>query len=249
VRLFSSALQEHGIDTFYDIQNLNELDSLESKIKKIPGQRSGLSFDYFLMLSGSDHFVKADRWICRFVAHALRRPEVPQPLAKMLIREAAYKLAEKHPKVTPRSLDHAIWKHMISKDAPLDRQAVFNKVSKHLRKQKRPAVGRNGECLYRAPDGLKCGIGALIKDKAFDPEYNAARIPQVAVMAMLKDSGVNPELDWEDLPPGGDDLDFLLRLQAAHDENADAADWLVAIETALAAVAEDFGLSDRSRPG
>src|SRR5262249_44922910 len=32
---------------------------------------SGISFKYFLMLAGSDEFVKADRMLCRFMADAI----------------------------------------------------------------------------------------------------------------------------------------------------------------------------------
>ena len=42
----------------------NEL--LEKKIKEIPGQKSGLSFKYFLMLVGNENLIKPDRMIIRY---------------------------------------------------------------------------------------------------------------------------------------------------------------------------------------
>lgn len=44
-------------------------------------------------------------------------------------------------------------------------QTLFNRVARHLLKQKRKSFARvNGEieCRYHGPDGLKCAIGCLI---------------------------------------------------------------------------------------
>ncbi len=71
VRQFASILLSHGIETFSDLNDEQRVQAAKDEILQIPGQRSGLSFDYFLMLSGSDETVKPDRMICRFVAHAL----------------------------------------------------------------------------------------------------------------------------------------------------------------------------------
>ena len=73
----------------------------------IPGQGSGLSWDYFLMLAGRQG-VKADRMVRRFVADALGvgEHEVSQSEAHALITGAATQL-----QVPISRLDYAIWLH------------------------------------------------------------------------------------------------------------------------------------------
>ena len=80
-----------------------------AKVRKrwmtIPGQGSGLSWDYFLMLAGRQG-VKADRMVRRFVADALglAEPDVSQREAHSLITGAAA-----HLDVSVSQLDYAIW--------------------------------------------------------------------------------------------------------------------------------------------
>lgn len=111
-RRFAQVLAEHRIDVFQDLANSSEgeLEELERAIRMLPGQTSGLSFDYFRMLAGRDDLVKADRWIVRFVKAAVGRPIAPRE-AGNAVKEAARQLARCLPHVTPRLLDHAIWSH------------------------------------------------------------------------------------------------------------------------------------------
>ncbi len=54
----------------------------------------------------------------------------------------------------------------------LGRQAVLNRVWKHLRKQGVRCVTVGGSCKYRGTgdnEGLKCAIGALIPDSIYSP--------------------------------------------------------------------------------
>ena len=44
----------------------------------------------------------------------------------------------------------------------LTRQAAFNKVARHLLRQNAKSTNKDGECLYRGPNGLRCAVGALI---------------------------------------------------------------------------------------
>ena len=46
--------------------NLTE-SKIEHEIRRIPGQSSGISFKYLLMLSGIEGYVKPDRMIIRFI--------------------------------------------------------------------------------------------------------------------------------------------------------------------------------------
>ncbi len=74
---------------------------------EVPGQSSGLSWEYFLMLLGLPG-VKADRMVRRFVADALAVDEVAvtEARANGLVRAAADQL-----RVDPRFMDYAIWQY------------------------------------------------------------------------------------------------------------------------------------------
>lgn len=71
----------------------------------LPGQGSGVSWHYLLMLAGLAG-VKPDRMICRFVARALGRRRIAPAEAACLVVRAAELLD-----VSPRVLDHEIWRH------------------------------------------------------------------------------------------------------------------------------------------
>lgn len=110
VRLFAIALQRGGIERLRDTQEARLTDRVRKDVVSIPGQASGISWDYFLMLAGSDEHVKMDRMLYRFVAAALGWPKMPSPrrhdLARSLVVQAASRLT-----VKPRELDHAIWNY------------------------------------------------------------------------------------------------------------------------------------------
>ena len=72
---------------------------------RIPGQRSGLTWNYMLMLSGLPG-VKADRMIRRYVTRALDRERlIGAKTASRLVEEAADALGLPH-----TTLDHTIWR-------------------------------------------------------------------------------------------------------------------------------------------
>src|SRR5580698_3471081 len=50
---FAKALQQFGIETFADVLKSGLRHDLQRAIKSIPGQGSGLSYAYFLMLAGN----------------------------------------------------------------------------------------------------------------------------------------------------------------------------------------------------
>jgi hypothetical protein len=83
----------------------DSLDELRTGWTAITGQRSGLSWDYFLMLTGGTG-VKADRMVRRFVAEALDSDEyrISQTDAHSLVTQAATRLG-----VDVSQLDYAIW--------------------------------------------------------------------------------------------------------------------------------------------
>lgn len=52
----------------------------------------------------------------------------------------------------------------------MNRQEIYNKVSRHLLRQKKKSMSKHGHaCAYRGQDGLKCAIGVLISNKAYTP--------------------------------------------------------------------------------
>lgn len=53
-------------------------------------------------------------------------------------------------------------------------QTMFNRVTKHLLRQGRRSIGVGAQCLYRGPGGLMCGIGLLIPDAKYRPEFEGS---------------------------------------------------------------------------
>ena len=115
VKHFAMVLKSNGIQTLSDIRTASAatISAIESNIKTIPGQKSGISFSYFLMLSGDDNHMKIDRWLLRFVGDALgvaRYNNVSQAYEDLLI--VCDELKKIYPNLTPRLLDHTIWNYM-----------------------------------------------------------------------------------------------------------------------------------------
>lgn len=116
VLLYCRALTDAGINDFSDL-DAQRRECAEAIILGLPGQSSGIAFDYFMMLAGDDNLIKPDRMVQRYVEHALELDSVPQPRqAAILVRLAAKELRQRGQFWTPLSLDHAIWKHQSRHD-------------------------------------------------------------------------------------------------------------------------------------
>ena len=102
VRLFASALVEEGIRVRADLSAQKILSAFR-RVKTIPGQKSGISFVFFLMLAGLADFVKPDRRIQRFVAESLGR-KISANAAAEIVRQSAYAM-----NMRPADLDLTIW--------------------------------------------------------------------------------------------------------------------------------------------
>jgi hypothetical protein len=113
---FAKTLQQFGVETFADALKMGLRDDLRRAIKTIPGQASGLSYSYFLILAGNEDGVKADRMVMRFVANALGVPNVTPELAEELVRKASAMLRSEFPKLMPSTLDNKIWKYQRDQD-------------------------------------------------------------------------------------------------------------------------------------
>lgn len=104
-RRFAEVLQANGAERLGLTDDPARNAQIAQAVRCIPGQGSGISFEYFLMLAGSDRFVKADRMICRYVGRALGHPAPVQPeLARDLLTSAADELG-----IAPRTLDYGVW--------------------------------------------------------------------------------------------------------------------------------------------
>jgi hypothetical protein len=111
VLLYCRTLIKAGINDFPDL-DAERREYAEAIILGLPGQSSGIAFDYFMMLAGDDNLIKPDRMVQRYVAHALDLDSVPQPRqAAILVRLAAKELRTRGQLWTPLSLDNAIWRH------------------------------------------------------------------------------------------------------------------------------------------
>lgn len=111
VQQFAVALLGSGIDDFGDITG-TRLAVAETMIRKIPGQRSGISFDYFRMLAGYDNLIKPDRMVQRYVARAIDiKPEQVTPDLARNVLQGAISAPEKNGHTwSLRQLDYAMWR-------------------------------------------------------------------------------------------------------------------------------------------
>jgi hypothetical protein len=109
--LFAFALKESGIDDFGDLTDLAKIKKARELVIQIPGQHTGISFAYFLMLGGSEDGVKPDRMVARFVESALKVDGLGHEDAAGLLRDAAVELASSNEGLTPRQLDYIVWNY------------------------------------------------------------------------------------------------------------------------------------------
>jgi len=82
----------------------DRLEVAATAIRQIPGQKSGILFDYFRMLAGDDTRIKPDRMVQRFIARAIdEAPETVDPdRAREPLQGAATEL-------NTRGLDYVGW--------------------------------------------------------------------------------------------------------------------------------------------
>lgn len=108
IRLAAALLDREGITDTAKLRaaaDSPKLEKVKSEWLRIPGQSSGITWRYLLMLAGVPG-VKPDRMIIRFVADSLglSRRRVKTDFAAEAVMAAAKSLA-----MSPTDLDHAIW--------------------------------------------------------------------------------------------------------------------------------------------
>lgn len=113
-RDYAQVLQARGIERKPDVLAYADQAELETALRKVHGQSSGISTDYFFMNVGDTTRVKPDRWILGFLAQALGR-KVTLAEAYEMFRAVVPLLTEEYPGITPRALDLAVWKALSEK--------------------------------------------------------------------------------------------------------------------------------------
>jgi hypothetical protein len=76
----ASELRAHGIVALSDVRTLLSNTAVEEQLCRIPGHGSGISFKYFLMLTGSYDQVKPEPRLFFEIRRGTRRPSVDAPL-------------------------------------------------------------------------------------------------------------------------------------------------------------------------
>lgn len=59
---------------------------------------------------------------------------------------------------------------------PQVRQTLFDRVIEHFDAMERPSLNRIGDCMYRADDGNRCFVGALIPDDLYDSRIEGSTV-------------------------------------------------------------------------
>ncbi|NWJ45971.1 MAG: hypothetical protein HXX08_08850 [Chloroflexi bacterium] len=107
---FAQVLEQFEVNYFQDISKVLGNEAFETAIKKIPGQHSGVSLQYFFMLAGSDDLVKPDRMVLRFMGEALGYP-IKLDTVQQALAAVNSELKLEYPTLTPRKLDYLIWQY------------------------------------------------------------------------------------------------------------------------------------------
>ena len=112
---FAAVLKGEGIETFQDLRAFANQEVVDEKLSCLPALKSKVAIRYFRMLAGDDEQVKPDRMVLRFIAEATGKNVTPD-VAALLIQESCNILKSTFPALSPRLLDHEIWKYQRSKN-------------------------------------------------------------------------------------------------------------------------------------
>lgn len=96
----------------------------------------------------------------------------------------------------------------------MNRKEIFNKVKTHLLKQNARCV-KAGTCEYQNDDGLRCAIGGIMPD-----DHPALKVGGTVRSILMR----FPDLQKIWGVENEEDIQFLLNLQAIHDQYK-PADW------------------------
>src|SRR5690606_24308860 len=110
VIMFLRVLQKFKVETFDDIEKIIVNEQFENEIRKIPGQRSGISVKYFFMLAGSEHLIKPDRMIHRFLENVTGE-KLSLNNCQSILSSVTERLKNKGFNITAKKLDNLIWSY------------------------------------------------------------------------------------------------------------------------------------------
>lgn len=104
----------------------------------------------------------------------------------------------------------------------MTRQEIFDRVVRHLLSQKQKAaiddVYGNTRCRYRTPDGLRCAVGCLIPDDAYDPSIEGFAVGDLLTSEVPTLCTLRRSLEAGGVPCHDSGAVALLReLQTIHD--------------------------------
>lgn len=114
---FAKVLRSFGVEFLQDLAPLALDPKLDTHLRAVHGQRSGIAIQYFWMLAGSQDLIKPDRMILRFVVEALSRPCASTAEASRLLIAAAQSLRSEFPGLNARLLDYTIWNYQRQRPA------------------------------------------------------------------------------------------------------------------------------------
>lgn len=112
---FASVIGDYNVNYFQDMHKILSNNRFEEAIRKIPGQRSGISLKYFFMLAGSDDLIKPDVHIINFLKKVFREKGIDRTIsledAQALLSGASDILRLGYTNLNPRLLDNIIWSY------------------------------------------------------------------------------------------------------------------------------------------
>lgn len=115
----------------------------------------------------------------------------------------------------------------------MNNQEAFNLAYIGILKQGKPAVGRDGECLYLTPAGLSCGVGHTLTDN----------LKEVAARDKRQIQWLIRDVEGFSSYFKGVTISLLMDIQAAHDDTSWKSDWfLSSYKVHMAAIADKFDL-------
>lgn len=128
IRQAAEKLQELNYGTREDLHRAHAEDEHLTKLRHawsdLPSQRSGVTYNYLLILAGFQS-MKPDRMVIRFIKEnaELGDRRLSEEDAAALIRQ----VAELYP-TEPRRLDHVIWRHVSGRDVFKDEEVLAQNI-------------------------------------------------------------------------------------------------------------------------
>jgi len=124
---YINILYSNGINTADDLLNFKEIDRIRKEIMNIPGQKSGVSFSYIMMLSGDTSLFKPDRHIYNFFENYLGYGKLNENKLKQKFEEQYKLIKEEYPVFTIRLLDNMIWAFMKNINKVINKKKLINR--------------------------------------------------------------------------------------------------------------------------